>query len=448
MFFTRQNLLPLIPLFLLYVFWKYGKRTGWLSFAVVFVMMAGGLALYWPNILSIFSTLMIGPLKGIAQVLRVDFNSYLQGSTPLYQPDYSGLSKLYSFLDGFTVNIIPGIIILATWILWPARKAWKNEPDFKDTVFLSAVISSLWLVHFTAAFFGGYCLNCYSGYLAFFIHSGIILGAIALPYLVKRPGMVRTTLLILLVFAIGVGFALSADSALESFIKTLPGITFKNHGVQLGRVKLWVLLMRQLDINFRLARMIISGGIGVVISLLITMIAAVFNRLMKKTRVSLGWVLIAILLAGSVILSRTPVFSSQSSATNFCPGMLSADSAAGNQLVAITQPGERVYWINTISPLPLTYVLTKVDVYPPQLSGGAAYRIGGNPDDLLRMGFWNEQLAIIWKNEADLVMMDGDQTAWRSDPVSQQYSEIGITDPVSPCDPATAIHVYQRIVNQ
>lgn len=443
--FTRQNMFPLLPLFLAYTFWAHGKKAGWISTGVGLILFIFIHMLYWPNILDIWSSVLIGPLEVVARGLRIDLSATLAGSSPVLQANYSGLSKLMSFWEGTRNHIIPFIAIAITWILWPARKKWTCDADFKDSVFLLATLLILWGIHFSAAFFGNYCLNCYSGYLAFFINSGIILVVIAYPSLVKKPGILRSVLLAALVLVIASGVFFSANIPLESYIKTLPAILIKNNHIQYGKIKLWVYLMKEYEISFRISRIIIAAGLGLISGFILLLIACIVSFLGKKKKVGFGLAAVGLLVFCALAMIRTPLMGYNQPILYSCSGVLQADRAAGKIIIENSPPGSWVYWSNSVSPLPLTYILSKNKIYPPQLSGGAAFRVGGNANVLLKKGFWNEELASQWKDEADLVMMDGNQILWESDPISKYFKEIAVTNPLLPCDPFTSIHIYQRI---
>ena len=442
--FTRQNMFPLFPLFLAYTFWAHRKKAGWISTGVGLILFIFFHILYWPNILDIWSSLLIGPLEVIARALRIDLSAMLAGSSPVLQANYSSLSKLISFWEGARNHIIPIIAIVVSWILWPARKKWKCDADFKDSVFLSVTLFILWGIHFSAAFFGNYCLNCYSGYLAFFINTGIILIVIAYPSLVKKPGLIRSMLLAVLVLVLASGVLFSANIPLENYIKTLPAIVIKNNHIQYGKIKLWVYLMKEYEISFRISRIIIAAGLGLLSGLILLLIASIVSFLGKKKKVGFGLVAVGLLVISALFMIHTPLMGYNEQTLYSCTGVLEADRDAGKIITENSPPGSRVYWSNSVSPLPLTYILLKNQIYPPQLSGGAAFRISGDANLLLKKGFWNEELASQWKDEADLVMMDGDQQWWKSDPMSKYFKEIAVTNPLLPCDPFTSIHIYQR----
>ena len=50
---TRENMLPVIPLFAILVFWQHGKKKGIQSITVMGVVFLGIHAIYYPEILRI-----------------------------------------------------------------------------------------------------------------------------------------------------------------------------------------------------------------------------------------------------------------------------------------------------------------------------------------------------------------------------------------------------------
>ncbi len=88
--------------------------------------------------------------------------------------------------------------------------------------------------------------------------------------------------------------------------------------------------------------------------------------------------------------------------------VIAANEQVGRHLAEVIPPGSQVYWNGGLSVAPLLYA-PQVRIYLPQINDGYAYRVGGDSQELLKYGLWNDILAAQWKQEADYVIVE----AWR-----------------------------------
>ena len=126
--------------------------------------------------------------------------------------------------------------------------------------------------------------------------------------------------------------------------------------------------------------------------------------------------------------------------------MILAHEQAGAYLAQTIPAGARVYWQNDLTPLPLLYLLPRVEIYPPQLNHWYNYLKGGNAQKILARGFWNAELRRQWLNEADYILLADQYTDdWGNNQErSSQFNELSPTPRVNPCEKTSVIHIFQR----
>jgi hypothetical protein len=88
--------------------------------------------------------------------------------------------------------------------------------------------------------------------------------------------------------------------------------------------------------------------------------------------------------------------------------VIHANEQAGGYLAENIPAGSTVFWNGGLSVAPLLYA-PGARIYLPQINDGYAHRVGGDPDQLLKFGFWNDELSAQWMREADFVVVEG----WR-----------------------------------
>ncbi len=104
-------------------------------------------------------------------------------------------------------------------------------------------------------------------------------------------------------------------------------------------------------------------------------------------------------------------------------------------------PGSKFFWIGGLSTIPLLY-LDDVEIYPPQINDKYSYRLAGNPDELLRYGWWNAELAQQWYDDADVILVEASLYDQKLDGII--LGESSPTTPMLPCRSNSSIHIYWR----
>jgi len=157
-----------------------------------------------------------------------------------------------------------------------------------------------------------------------------------------------------------------------------------------------------------------------------------------------GFVLLAFLILGW-ILSPTAFFAGGRDFYDCDQDVIAAYEQNGAYLAENIPPGSKVYWRGGLALAVLLY-LEDVEFFPPQFNTVYSYRIGGDPDELAKVGLWNEELARLWAEETDYILFaERSYTGWLTEYVENgEFVEITPTTPLNPCRADTSIHIYRR----
>jgi hypothetical protein len=128
-----------------------------------------------------------------------------------------------------------------------------------------------------------------------------------------------------------------------------------------------------------------------------------------------------------------------------CKNVLPGFDRVSNQLMKVIQPGQKVYWEGRS--VAIFLYLPQVSIYPPQLNQDHSFRIGSDSTELLKRGFWNQQLATQWLKEADIILIEKPYLKdWEEQILynSGGYTEVMQTSFLGSCNEATRIVVLLR----
>ena len=433
---TRENMVLILPFLFFYVFWQHGKRAGFLFMGTVTCLVLAVHALYWPGIMSTW-------VKWMPKGVRSFFgDSIYQQAYVIDQPSKaSSLENLFVFFNSVQTNFLAVFASLAVWLCWP-KGGFKNRAQFKTVVFLSAVFVVLYLTHAWASLGKNYCAYCLVNYVTFFSPIGILLFFAFLPGIRERqpifPAWLVGGLILLLLAGIGYGNFVEFGAALASI--NIPKIS--SSGFQPGTVELWRALANKFNISFQFARSLLPVMVGLGIGILIIVVGYVVTKIGKASPV---YALIFVTLFAGLALSPTVALGGISENARCGNDILAQYEKVGAELAQHAPPGTRVYWRGSPSPALLLY-LPGVKIYPPQLNGGFSFKSGSNSDELLRFGFWNRQLDLKWRAEADVLLIRTSELAAMNVTFSPKvFDELPRTSPVFLCGTDdTHIRIFKR----
>jgi hypothetical protein len=444
----RINLLPLLPLLCLYILWQNGwKSAAWATLAGA-LTVAITHAIYWPNILRLWAYWLPERLVPFLKAWRPPLDA-----PPFWNPTITLSVRLNSLIDGVRFNFISVMGALTTWALWPRKSAWKNPAQYRIAVFLSALFFSLLILHAWASLIQNYCVFCFPIYTSFFACLGVLLTVVTIDSWQTRLNLWRwlaSGLVVIAVFS-GIGFSRISGSFIRMVMK-LPVPRTRSMRFLPGNVELQQMIANKFHLELEALVPIFSVIIPVLFGILCfglcLLIAFLLPRLFKRlsTGASAGAsVLIFILLAGWV-LSPT-VWLGNGYHRYDCEGdVLAADELAGEALQKAVPPQAKIFW-RGISPVTLLH-LPQAKIYPAQLNGDYSYRLGGEPDELLRYGWWDKSLGLQWAKEADYILVAQKyDKGWVKDILeSGDYQEITIfPNPANRGYSSCLTDVYPRV---
>lgn len=461
MTFTRQNMLLVLPLLILYIFWQHGSNKGWLSLGVGLIAFLLGHALYWPNILLIWLPWLPARLTPFLDFLRLK-----DMGLPVQQSAITGLNRLLAFLQAFRYNFLVLTGLLLVLVLWPVRKAWKTTSNFRAGVFLVVLLIGLLVMHAWAALWKDYCNYCFSPYIGFFGVITPLLLVVTASSWQKQPGFLRQSAILLLVLSLFTGIGYSSFEETGYTLRTvfmnimkiqLPRTKdfFKTFRFQPGTVSLEGFLENKLGLvidpfkDIETYRRALPAVVGFLIGLLFLLLLALIYRAIRKRR-PISWnfgavTLLVFVLVGS-LLAPSRVLGGAAFQYDCNQDSLTSYRETGLQLAKLIPPGSQVYWDVTSSAASLLLYLPGIDLHPQQINGKYAYYTGGNTQELLRVGLWNDQAAAQWLQQVDVIVVDETAipTGWQ-EVVSSGWQRTAIHNPVASCTGDPVLQVYRKV---
>lgn len=450
---TRLNMAPVVGLAVLYIAWEHGWRSGLLAAAAGIAPVILLHALYWPGILGVWARFV--PLS-VAPFLAPWAEP--TGGLPSWNPPISWDTRFLSFLHGFRFHFVVLFGSIAAWLLWPGRKQWSEAWRYRAAVFLSVLFVILLLMHMVAALGLSYCVFCYPLYISFFSLLGLLIVVVSFPSWKRSLPAWRSAVTAAVVFGffvlIGYGASTSVGEKLLSILyiqvprvrlfEILPGTT------NLGAYPQSLFNLSHLDLERYARRVIptmagfIAGGLWLIT--LWRLLRWFRERRSQHEYPTYGAALLIASLALGFVLSPTVVLGGGYDTYDCERDVLQSYETIGAQLNASIPAGSTVFWRGGDSAVPLLY-LPSIQLYPAQINGDYAYRIGGDPAELVPYGYWNEQVGRNWIREADYVLVDVENNdGWiRAQLTNGPFTQVARTaSPAEGCQNESPIFVYAR----
>lgn len=445
---TRQNMLPVPFLVVLFIFWAYGRKSGISALIAVAVIFIGFHALYWPHILKIWLQYLPGFAENMVKDILANAGWKTTQSTSSWSTTYGFLTKAFVFYEGVRMNFFGTIGMLCAWLFWPRKKQWKNHLDFKISIFLSVLILLLGAIHFWASFIMDYCLYCYNGYLSFFMPGALLLIAISFPYWTKKNGWLSQAIAVLFVIITSVGIAYGSYQILDDLLVNIPVPRMQNMEILPGTTAIWVFLRNKFGWPYEALQQAIPASAGLIFAGFIMSAVILFYRFLYKREktFSLDYaIMIAYLLLGT-LFSPSKVLGGGKFADYCFSDVIVSHEAVGKHLSDLIPQGSLIYWQNNVSPLPLLYLPDR-KLFPPQLNHWYSFRQGGDPDILYQNGFWNAELADRWIEEADFLLIEEKyvHSFEENGEFSMKSDELLPTGLPVVCRDRSQIHIFKRV---
>jgi hypothetical protein len=452
---TRVNMTPVFPLVLAYIFWEHGRRWGGWAILASGTIFISGLIPYWPNILTLW-------VKWFPAGLTPFFDPWrpVGVGSPQWQPQIDFLTRLVSFVEGLRFHFLPLMGVVVVLLFWPRHNHWKKTSSFRTTIFILSTFALLWSMHAWASLGKSYCVFCYSAYLSFFSFLGLLLVPVTFPYWEIDLSRWRKWFISILIFStpifIGVSLAhhfsgtLITDPFVRRLIRT-PIPRLDGFRIIPGTIELWGFLENKFDWDYVAVQLgtrkflasVCAATLGLLVSCLVWWGATFLSKQSSNTNKKYVTALLVALIIG-VFLSPTKVLGGGRNTYDCNTDVIRSYEQVGAELAAQIPPGALVYWRGGLSTVPLLY-LDDFKIFPPQLNNDYSFRDGGNPDTLVKYGFWNAALAQEWVQAADVVLIEGRfMKGWLVDEVRSSGYDGYQTQKTATCRNNSSIHIWRK----
>lgn len=455
MMLTRLNMSPVLPFLILYIFWEHGRKKGVWALMVGIVVVVAGNALYWPGILRLWVAWL--PLKGIP---FFDGWARPEGALPRSTLGSGLKDQVLSFFLAVRLHYFAIVGVVASLLLWPRKQDWRSSWSFKAAIFLSTLFIVMFAFHMWASLGKNYCVYCLSPYVSFFVILGILLVIVSFDSWQKMMPKIRAWLAFVLAsgLSMGVGYSLMpvwGSTLIKSrFINRLMHIDVprvKSFRIQPGSTDLWSLFANKfgrteseiIEIAIDVSRTASFIFLGLIFGLLIYKFG---NWLVKKSfrgTISLTYGgLVAFLILGTLATFTAGLAPSERD----CGwDVIASYEAGGAHLAEYIPDGSKVYWWGGLTAVPLLYI-PDAELYPAQINHGYSLRQGGDLDELERYGWWSRDLAEVWLQDTDLILIEarlygGFATSYVE---RENFDEVSPTPAMVPCRNNSPIHIFVR----
>ncbi len=406
MVMTRQNMAPVIFILAAYIFWQHGwKDAAILTGACIFPLLIIH-AIYWPNILRMWAVYLPERLTSFLDPWKPPVLQAIQNP-----PDSSAIVQ--SLLDGFRYHFVALTGGLLALFFWPARKYWEDGNQFRNAVFLVTLFVVLLGIHAWAGL-GNTAANnnnvfTFSPYLAFFDFLGILV-FISISRAIKdrRISLAKSGLVILFLALLSAGIGRGDFGVIGDKLATisLPRSRdfFSTFHLLPGKAYLWQILFNKFGIDYDTSRVLIPTVVLFLAGLLIILLGWLFWLILRRRNPSLPAFALFIasgFLVIGIVFTPTDLLGGGFQDWKCNGNTIKAFEESGRSLAEVIPPGSQVFWGGGNAAAALLYI-PQIRISPQQLDYPYNYFQMGNSDVLARYGYWNKNLALRWRDEADV----------------------------------------------
>jgi hypothetical protein len=402
---TRQNMIVLLPLSILYIFWNHGRSAGWSALITSGIFFLGFHALYWPNILQLWAPWLPDSLTPFLN----DFRPFAAFGYDAW--DVENFSRIQSVATGIQHHFFILCGFACALVLFPGRGAWKNQTNFKTAIFLGAAFTALVLMHTWASLFNQFCIQCFSPYQMFYTVAGFLFIVIVFSNGAAFSTL-RTAVLVIILLSFASGFGLYYFQRLGTWALTaiqFPRVNRLFSEGELAWATLGDILTFIVNVPLDGQKRIGAALTGFLVGLLLLIVFWMIRRFGRSQSWIHGHASLSALnlfLILGVILP--PALNTQIYSMPCSMRFLSYYEAAGRSLSEAIPPGSLVYWKGSGRHVALMLYVEDIRLFPPQITAGAGYVRAGDPDRLLRFGLFNDEMDLQWRESADFfIIWDG-----------------------------------------
>jgi hypothetical protein len=454
MFITRLNIIPVLPLAVLYIYWQHGLKKAVLALIVGVLPIIVVHFIYWPDILQVWGWWLPRSFTPFLDAWRIpsDYQRY-------WSPQISIQNQVASFFMAFRFHFTTLVAALAAFLLWPRRSQWQDQDEYRSTVFTSSLLVVLYLFHLWAALGKNYCVQCLTAYTAFYSMLGLVILAQSFStWRTQLPAWrVILIVIIILVISAGIGYSALEDIGGRILDLRLPIVLSDPRSLDFSTERLRKTLTTRLDLTNLQQRMWVSTTAGLMAGMVVILAAVIWygihnhSRRVRgsengKTRLSIGYYALLSFLIAGILLTPTYTLGGGPYAYDCSGDTIQSYQQAGEHLAKLIPPGSTIFWAGELSAVPLLYVPDS-HTFSPLIEGSYSRYVGGNPEILLRFGLWNDQIAQQWAGESDfLLVKERYYEGWLKDLIeSGKFDELEPSPPVVDCRNDSRIHIFERI---
>ena len=442
---TRQNMVVVLPLLVMYVFWQHGWKKGIASLLAGTVVFLAVHIYYWPHILTIWAPWLPESLTPFLDPFRLP-----QDATPVWNPSNDFWNRVIAFFQGIRYHFIPVIGSIFALAFLPFRRDWKTAPVVRTAIFLASLYFVLFTLHAWAAVASQYesysCVYCFTPYLTFFDPLGVILAVIAVSSLWKsKTPLFMEALVIILILLLSAGIGLSSFDNVGAAVLNLPVPRMRDGQFLTGTTALVDFIANKFGLALPLIKRYLASALGLAVAFAVLLVALIlFGRTKNnQNRPAYAVVLLNVFLALGLLLS--PLLNLGGNRVDCEQDILSANEALGAHLAGVIPPDSLVYWDGGLSFTPMVYV-PQARIFPPQINDGYTYRTGGDADTLFRFSHWNAELNQQWISSADVFIIEAKRYAGWKDFLNPQEFEEYQKPPTAPsCEEGSGLRIFHRL---
>jgi hypothetical protein len=272
--------------------------------------------------------------------------------------------------------------------------------------------------------------------------SAVLFLVIILRVLERNPHPLRQGLLMLVVLVVFMGIGFSAFEDIGNGLLTLNVPRVSAGHLQPGFASLGDTLSNKFSMERNTAAKIVSIAAGALLGIVLLLSVFLIKR-WKFPSLNYGYTLAVSVLIFGLLFS--PLLSGSAGRAD-CPAMdvIAASEQVGAYLGKTIPAGSQVFWNGGLSVAPLLNA-PDIRIYLPQINDGYAFVVGGDAQELLKYGFWNNILSAQWKQAADYVIVE----SWRypnmkDDLPSSAFKELPRQRIQTSCLDGSDLRIFQR----
>ncbi|MGV8025673.1 MAG: ArnT family glycosyltransferase [Anaerolineaceae bacterium] len=421
---VRQNLLPLFIFTLIYICWENGFRKSLAPVLAGVLAFIGFNSLYWPEIyFYIWKPYFPGFLNDFfINIFNLEIPAGNLG-TALLDRGYGILYETQVLFDGVRYFFIPILATILSFIVLSPKKMFCEKAQRKTT-FLAFSFLFLTILHFYYVVLKNNILYSFPAYLAFFLPLAVTLIPLIYKEILEIKDKTRQWILSLSVvlFCTGIGLSLYREIAPFFMDIHLPSINEKTFH---GPYPLWDVLLNRFYIPVQTQEFLIPTVVGFLAGILILILAVIIKNTLqrKKKAISYGSAVVLLTLGLGYLFTPTFILAGHSSIPTCSNFDYSAEyEEMGENLQKIIPANSHVY-IEGYDPIIFLY-LPNIQIYPAQLNKQFNFRNGGDASFVEKRGYWNDELAFQWIQEADFLIFNQETYEQRFLPLDPELQSL------------------------